>query len=210
VAHDAHAGIDGQHPFQPRGRFRRAVGDDDLAGVEAVADAHAAAVVVADPGRAADGVDQRVEDGPVGDGVGAVAHALRLAVGAGHRPGVQMVAADDDGRFDGPAGHQFVEQQPGLGPLAVAQPADAGRQALEMHLLLGHANPAVQVARHREQLQDGLVGGVDVFRVAAEGHPAERPLALAKERPDIGRHEAGVAERVSTPSSKARWRRLLP
>ena len=72
VAGHAHAGVGGQHPFQAHSRFRRAVGDDHLAGVQAVADADAAAVVEADPGRAAGRVDERIEDGPVADGVGAV------------------------------------------------------------------------------------------------------------------------------------------
>ena len=51
VADDAHAGVGGQRPLQPAGGCFRAVGDDDLAGVQAVADADAAAVVDADPGR---------------------------------------------------------------------------------------------------------------------------------------------------------------
>ena len=98
MADDAHAGVDGQDPFQAFGRFRRAVGDNDLPGVQAVADAHAAAVVEADPGRAAGGVDQRVEDGPVGDGVGAVFHAFGFAVGAGDGAAVEVVAADHNRR----------------------------------------------------------------------------------------------------------------
>ena len=38
-------GIGGEHALQSRGGFGGAVGDDDHAGVQRVADAHAAAVV---------------------------------------------------------------------------------------------------------------------------------------------------------------------
>src|SRR5207244_5834237 len=81
VAHDPGAGVGGQHALEPPGRVGGAVGDDDHAGVERVADADAAAVVDADPRRAGRGVEQRVQHRPVGDGVGAVAHRLGLAVG---------------------------------------------------------------------------------------------------------------------------------
>ena len=37
---------------------------------------------------------------------------------------------------------------------------------------------------------------VDVGRIARQRHPAERALALAEQRPDVGRHEPGIAERV--------------
>ena len=49
--------------------------------VLAVADAHAAAVMERHPGGAAHGIDQRVQDRPVADGIGAVAHAFGFAVG---------------------------------------------------------------------------------------------------------------------------------
>jgi hypothetical protein len=66
---DAHARVGGQHPLEPSRRLGRAVRHDDLPGVDAVADAHPAPVVQAHPGRAAHGVDQRVEQRPVRDGV---------------------------------------------------------------------------------------------------------------------------------------------
>ena len=49
-----------------------------------------------------------------------------------------------------------------------------------------------------------------VLRIAGERHPAERAGAFAEERPDVGRHEAGVVERVGHAKSNACWRRLLP
>ena len=51
------------------------------------------------PSRARRRVEQRVEDRPVGDRVGAVFHAFGLAVRRRHRAGVEVVAADDDRRL---------------------------------------------------------------------------------------------------------------
>ena len=84
VADDAHARVGREHAFELLSGEIRAVRDDDHAGVLRVADARAAAVVDRHPGRAGGGVDQRVEQRPVGDGVGAVAHAFGLAVGRSH------------------------------------------------------------------------------------------------------------------------------
>src|SRR5207237_4654229 len=92
VADDAHAGVGGQHALEAGGGFGSAVGYDDLAGVDAVTDAHAAAVVHRYPGGPANGVEQGVEDGPVSDGVAAVLHGLGLAIGRGHAAGVEVIA----------------------------------------------------------------------------------------------------------------------
>ena len=72
MAHDAHAGVGGEHALQAGLGLVGAVGQDHHAGVEGVAHADPAAVVEADPAGTVHGVDHRVEDGPVGDGVGAV------------------------------------------------------------------------------------------------------------------------------------------
>ena len=72
-----------------------------------------------------------------------------LAVGRRHRTCVEVVAADDDRRADLARGDQLVEAQAGLGALAVAQPADARRQALERHALLRHRDPACAATRSR-------------------------------------------------------------
>ncbi|GAA3678162.1 hypothetical protein GCM10022203_09960 [Micrococcus yunnanensis] len=107
-----------------------------------------------------------------------------------------MVAADHDRRLDLALGHELVEEQAGLVALAVAQPADAGRQALELHELGGAVEPAVQVLVLGEQLLQGLVGHADVLRVAGERGPAERAEALAEQRADVGRDEARELERA--------------
>ena len=100
------------------------------------------------------------------------------------------------GRADLARPDQLVEREAGLRPLAVAEPADPGRQALERDARLGHLDPAAQARVVREQLEDRAVRAEDVRRVAAERRPAERPAALAELRPDERRHEARVVEGV--------------
>ena len=82
---------------------------------------------------------------------------------------------------------------------AVAEPADPGGQALEVDLLLRQPDPPGQRLVLREQLEDGPVGGRDVLRVAGQGGPAERALALAEQRADVGRHESGEVEGPGVP-----------
>src|SRR6056297_424076 len=60
VTEHPHGRVVGEHAPESCGRFGRAVGDDDLAGVLGIADADAAAVVEAHPGRARGDVDHRV------------------------------------------------------------------------------------------------------------------------------------------------------
>jgi hypothetical protein len=49
MAHDAHAGVGGQHTFDACRGFSSPIRHDHHAGMLAVADAHAAAVMEADP-----------------------------------------------------------------------------------------------------------------------------------------------------------------
>ena len=150
-----------------------------------------------DPGRAVHRVHQRVQDGPVGDGVGTVLHRLCLPIGARHAAAVQVVAADHDRRFHLPARHELVEDQSCLRALAVTEPADAGGQSLELHPLLRHRQPAAQVRLLRKRVEEGAVRRQDVLRVTRERHPPERPLPLTEERTDVGRNETGIGECVA-------------
>ena len=98
------------------------------------------------------------------------------------------------GACTSPVAHEVVERQARLVALAVAEPADPGRQALERDALLGAADPLVQLLVVGEEVEHGAVGGGDVLGVAGERGPAERALALAEQRADVGRHEAGEVE----------------
>ena len=157
-----------------------------------------AAVMDADPRRAGGGVHQRVEQRPVGDRIGAVAHRLRLAVRATRRtPQSRWSRPMTIGAPHLAPRDEVVEGSPGPRPLAVAQPADAGRQPLERDLGLGHADPASERRRSR-----GTAPGWP-RRCAwmssgspRQRDPAERTLALAEQRPDERGHEARVVECV--------------
>ena len=149
------------------------------------------------PGRAAGGVEQSIEQRPVGHGVGAVLHRLGLAVGAGHRAAVQVVAADYDGRAQLTRAHHFVEGQAELGAQTQADPADTRRQALEADALAGHVQPAVQVGVIRDQFLDLGVGLVDVLGVAGQRRPAERADAAAEQWADVSRDETGEVEGIA-------------
>ena len=164
--------------------------------MQAVADPDPAAVVDAHPGCACGGVNQRVENGPVGDRIRSIAHPLCLAVRAGDRSGIEVVTPDDDGCCQLPRTHHLVDAEPGASALPVAEPADAGRQALERDLLLGQAKPSVQADVGWEELHQGGIGLEDVSWLAGQGRPPEWPFPLAEEWSDEGRHESGEVEGI--------------
>ena len=116
-------GIVREHGAEPLGGLRGAVGDGRRAGrlrlaAEAV-DGHEVGV--------RGGVEQRVQDRPVGDAVGAVEHALGLAHGRGDRARVEVVARERDRARDAAARDRVVDEQAELAAVAVAEPADARR-----------------------------------------------------------------------------------
>ena len=159
-------------------------------------DAHAAAMVQRDPGRARGAVQQRVQQRPVGDRVGAVAHRLGLAVRAGDGTGIEMVAADHDRRLQLAARHHLVEGKPEPmrgrpAPPSRCAPAGPGTGSAPRHV-----EPVVQMQVVRHQLLHLGVGAEDVLGIARQRRPAERPDAAAEQRPDIGGNETGKVEGV--------------
>src|SRR5690606_9865370 len=127
---------------------------------------------------------------------GTVPHRLRLAEGARYRAGVEVVAADHDGRLQLAPAHHVVEEQSRPVALAVAEPADARRQPLEREALHALGEPAAQALVLGEELEERPVRPPDVLGVARERDPAERPAALAELVADERRHEARVGEGV--------------
>ena len=79
-----------------RTRLGCAVGNDNLTGVLAESDPDAAAVMEGNPGSAANGIDERIEDRPIADCIRAVAHPFRFTVGGSYRTGIQVIATDHD------------------------------------------------------------------------------------------------------------------
>ncbi len=202
MAHDAGAGVGSQHPLKAKFGLGRAVGHDDHAGVNGVADSHAAAVMDGHPRGPGGGVEQGIQDGPVGDGVAAVPHGLGLAVGGGHRPGVQVVTAEHHGCLEFARFHHPVHQHAQAVPLAIAQPADSGGKPLEVDLLARQADPASQRGVILELAQHHVVNAGDVGRIARQHRPAEGPASAAEERPDEGGDEAGEVEGVRHPAGQ--------
>jgi hypothetical protein len=124
VPHDPHPRVRGEHPLQAPLSGNGSVHDDHLAGVLAESDSHSAAMVEADPGRPSDRIDQRVEDRPVGHGIGSVHHRLGLPIGTGDGTAVEVVTADDDRGLHFTAGHHLVESVAGPASCTVTEPAD--------------------------------------------------------------------------------------
>src|SRR5260370_16643572 len=98
-----------------------------------------------------------------------------------------MVSADDDRRLDGAISDELVEAQAGARAFAVAEPADARRQTLELHFLARRGDPAHQRGVIGELLHHAAVGAGNVLAVAPEPHPSERALAFAEQGPDVCR-----------------------
>src|SRR5713101_546132 len=101
-----------------------------------------------------------------------------------------MVAPDHDGRLQFALGHQGIKRQAKLVPFAVAEPADARRQALKFHSLLRQLDPASEMLILRKHLQHQLICPRDIRSLARERRPAERAFAFAKERPNVRWHKS--------------------
>src|SRR5439155_22637513 len=80
VPRHADAGIARQYALELLVGLRRAVRHDNHSCVERVADTHPAALMNRYPRRPIRCVQQRVQHGPIGDGIAAVAHAFGFAV----------------------------------------------------------------------------------------------------------------------------------
>ena len=192
MPNDAHPRVSREDALEALCRVVGAVGDDDHPRVDRVADPDAAAVVDAHPGRARGHVHERVQDRPVRDRVGAVAHRLGLAVRRGDRARVEVVAPDHDRRLDAAGPDEVVDRKPRPRTVAVAEPADPRGQPLERDPLRRQLEPPLQQLVAGEEPPQRLVDHRDVGRVPGQHCPAKRPDAAAEERPDIGRDEARV------------------
>ena len=187
-----------------------AVADDDEPGVLRVPHPDPAAVMDGDPGRAARGVQEGVQERPVGHRVGAVAHRLGLAVRARHRAAVEVVPADDDGGLEFPPADHLVERQAQPVALSEAHPADARRQPLELDVLAGRVEPVVEVRVVGDQFLDLRVRPVDVLGIAGQRGPAERSDAAAEEGTHVGGDETGEGEGAFHPGAERLLADVVP
>src|SRR5207249_397439 len=141
VAHDTHSRVRRQDAHDPSFRVLGAVAYEQGPGVRRVSDPHTAAVVDGYQIRAGGGVQQRVQQRPVRDRIGAVPHPLRLAVRGRHRARVQMIPRDDDRPAELARRDHAVDRPPELRPLSVSEPTHPGREALPREVFLREADP---------------------------------------------------------------------
>src|SRR5581483_4867752 len=107
-----------------------------------------------------------------------------------------MVAPNHDRRLQFALGHQVIQRHAEFVPLSISQPADSRWQTLKLHMFLCQRDPSPQMLVLGKHFQYQLVRSRDVRWLTGKRRPAEWPLALAKERPDIRRHEPREIVRV--------------
>ena len=194
MAGDSDAGIVGEDALEADFHFAGSVGNDDLSGVEGLAHTDSAAMVEGDPGGSGGGVEHGVQEGPVGDGVGAVFHGFGFPVRGSYGTAVEVVAADGDGGFEFAGGDEFIDGDAEFSAFAVSQPADAGGESLEADFFAGHPDPAAEGLVVGELFEDEFIGTGDIVGIAGEGYPSEGAFTFTEEGPDVGRDESGEGE----------------
>src|SRR5262245_8641426 len=94
MTRDANAGIVRQHPLETYAHLRRPVGHDHLTRMQRVSDAHATTVMERHPRGTTRGVEQRIQNRPIGDGVRAIPHRFRFPKWRRDAPRIEMIATD--------------------------------------------------------------------------------------------------------------------
>ncbi len=130
-------------------------------------------------------IQQRIQDGPIGNRVAAVEHPFGLPVRRRHRAGIEMVAADDDRRPDLAFADELVDAQAERARLAVAEPQNACGQPLERHARAREVNQ-----RTRASSCPNISSAASSVTRMSSGSPESATqrngtLAFAKERPDV-------------------------
>src|SRR5438552_2249065 len=105
-----------------------------------------------------------------------------------------MIAADDDGRFDLATLNQIIHGDAKLSAIAIAQPANARRQTLEMDSLLCQFQPARKSLVLWKKFERKLISPRDVGWIAAQRDPSKRTFSFAEERAAILQHEPSNIE----------------
>src|SRR5215813_11403330 len=105
-----------------------------------------------------------------------------------------MIAADRNRSFQIAAPHEFIDRFAHLSAFAVAEPADARGQALELHAIARKAQPAIQGFVVGKKLKRKVVCLPNVFGLARKSDPAEWTLTCTKQRTNVLRHETGNFE----------------
>ena len=166
MSHNAAGRIVPQYSFDSFVSFGRAVANDHETGVLRVAHTDTAAMMKRHPGRAACRTEQRIEQRPVRNGVTAIFHAFGFAIRTRDRAAVQMVAADNDRRFQLTIADHFVESEPESVTLSQSDLTNSGRQPLKLNALARGIQPIMKMFVVGNQLLDLRIGLVDVLGVA--------------------------------------------
>ena len=98
VTGDAHTRIGGQNTLQAAGGGLGTIGHNYLTRVNTVTNPYPTTVMQTDPCGSANRVDQGIEQRPVSNGIGAVAHPLRFTIGTGHRSAIKVVPPNHNWR----------------------------------------------------------------------------------------------------------------
>src|ERR1700751_2639969 len=78
-----------------------------------------------------------------------------------------------------------------------AEPANARGQSRELHVLARQPDPRRDRMVGRKRLQDHVIDGVDVLRIAGDREPTERSHSLAEQRQDIEIDKRAYPEGIS-------------
>src|SRR5699024_6473816 len=92
-----------------------------------------ATMVNGHPARTGCGIDESVEQWPVGNRVRPVRHILGLPVRRSHTAGIEMVPADHHRSLQLTPGDHLVELQSRQLSLPITEPTDTRRQSLKRH-----------------------------------------------------------------------------
>ena len=171
---------------------------------------HASSVMQAYPGCPPRRIHQSIQYGPIRNRIRTVQHALRFPVWRSYRTCVQMIPSYDQRGGDLTTSHQFVKGQGCLLTFPLTQPTDPRRQSLESNPLLGHIEPTFKPLILREQIQKQTIGNLNILGITRKGHPTERPLALAKQRPYIRRHKTRKIKRLGITSLQSPAPKVIP
>ncbi len=92
-----------------------------------------------------------------------------------------MIPADHHGRRHRPGADELVDREARLGPVAVAEPADAGRQALERDPLRCELEPALEERVVGEQLLQ-LASSIAAMSAGSPDSTAQRNGPIPRQK----------------------------
>src|SRR5690348_570762 len=96
-----------------------------------------------------------------------------------------MIASDRDRRFEIATLDEVVDSFAHLRAFAVAEPADARGQSLEVNAIPSETQPAIQRLVIGKHLEREIVRLTNVLSITRQRNPAKRSFAFAEQRSDV-------------------------